>query len=66
MAPSTTHQSPDRMVGSSETAEPAPGLAEHLTLTEAADLLDWLEGHGIEAQEVSLDIAGRLTIRWDV
>jgi hypothetical protein len=40
------------------------GIAEDLTLTEATELLDWLEGHGIRAHEVQLDELGRMTIRW--
>jgi hypothetical protein len=40
------------------------GIAEDLTLAEATELLDWLEGHGIRAQEVQLDETGRMTIRW--
>ena len=40
------------------------GIAEDLTLTEATELLDWLEGHGIRAQEVQLNEVGRMTIRW--
>jgi hypothetical protein len=42
----------------------AGGIAEDLTLTEATELLDWLEGHGIRAQEVQLNELGRMTIRW--
>jgi hypothetical protein len=39
-------------------------VAEHLTVTEASELLDWLEGHGIEPSEVSVDSEGRMTVRW--
>jgi hypothetical protein len=39
-------------------------VAENLTVSEARDLLDWLEGHGIRASEVDTDAAGRITIRW--
>lgn len=38
--------------------------AEHLSLTQAEDLLDWLEGHGIAAQDVQLDAEGRMSVRW--
>lgn len=45
---------------------PAPALhaAERLTITEARDLLDWLEGHGIRAHEVTLESDGTMTVRW--
>ena len=50
-------------------AEPHAGpvreqMAENLTLSEARDLLDWLEAHGIQARAVEADPAGRMTIRW--
>ena len=38
--------------------------AEHLTITEARDLLDWLQGHGIAAHEVKLEADGTMTVRW--
>ena len=69
MTPSSTDQLPYTV-----TSPPVPdvtpdvavtgGIAEDLTLTEATELLDWLEGHGIRAQEVQLDETGRMTIRW--
>jgi hypothetical protein len=40
------------------------GVADDLTLTEATELLDWLEGHGIAAREVHINEAGRMTVRW--
>jgi hypothetical protein len=42
------------------------GLTEagNLTITEARDLLDWLEAHGIRASEVSADPAGKMIVRW--
>ena len=40
------------------------GIGEHLTIAEATELLDWLEGHGIRAKDVSLDTDGLLTVRW--
>jgi len=38
--------------------------AEHLTITEARDLLDWLQGRGIRADEVKLEPDGKMTVRW--
>lgn len=47
-------------------AAPAPPMrtAEHLSIAEARDLLDWLQGQGIRAHEVKLDADGKMTIRW--
>lgn len=47
---------------------PAPAMhaAEHLTIAEARDLLDWLQGHGIRAHEVTLEPDGKMTVRWPV
>ena len=45
-------------------APPATRSAEHLTITQARDLLDWLEGKGIAAQEVTLEADGTMTVRW--
>jgi hypothetical protein len=39
-------------------------VADHLSVSEASELLDWLEGHGIEPREVSIDAEGRMTVRW--
>lgn len=55
--PVAAHDPSDAMTG------PA-GIAENLTLAEATELLDWLEGHGIHATDVCLDADGRLTVRW--
>jgi len=49
-----------------ETPNVSAGLAECLSLTEATELLDWLEGHGIRAEEVQLTDDGKMTIRWGV
>ena len=38
--------------------------ANHLTVTQAGELLDWLEGHGIQAQNVSIEPEGRVSVRW--
>jgi hypothetical protein len=43
---------------------PGPCEATDLTLEEATDLLDWLEGHGVRADEVVLTENGRVTVRW--
>jgi len=52
-------------------SEPAPAppavpmrVAEHLSIAEAGDLLDWLQGQGIRAQEVTLEPDGKMTVRW--
>ena len=52
-------------------SEPAPAppatpmqAAEHLSIAEARDLLDWLEGHGIKSREVTLEADGTMTVRW--
>jgi hypothetical protein len=49
-----------------ETTSVPSGIAENLTLAEATELLDWLEGHGIRAEEVRLTDDGKMTIRWGV
>jgi hypothetical protein len=49
-----------------ETANVSSGIAENLSLTEATELLDWLEGHGIRADEVRMTEDGKMTIRWGV
>jgi hypothetical protein len=38
--------------------------ANNLTLTQAEDLLDWLECHGIAPQDVHVDAEGRMSVRW--
>ena len=38
--------------------------AEHLTITQARDLLDWLQGQGIRAHEVKLEPDGTMTVLW--
>lgn len=47
-------------------ASPAPAMqaAEHLTIAAARDLLDWLQGHGVRASEVTLEPDGTMTVRW--
>ena len=49
-----------------ETMSVPTGVAENLSLTEATELLDWLEGHGIRADEVRMTEDGKMTIRWGV
>jgi hypothetical protein len=55
-------------VAKPDVAEPAPAVtvrsAEHLPIAAARDLLDWLEGHGIRAQEVIVEDDGTMTVRW--
>ena len=43
---------------------PALQEAENLSLQEAADLLDWLEGHKIRPLKVEMTPEGRVTVRW--
>ena len=43
---------------------PALQEAENLSLREAADLLDWLEGHKIRPLKVEMTAEGRVTVRW--
>jgi hypothetical protein len=38
--------------------------AADLSLAEARDLLDWLEGNGLHTLNVELTPAGRMTVRW--
>jgi hypothetical protein len=38
--------------------------AENLSLSEAGDLLDWLENHKIRPLTVELTPEGRITVRW--
>ena len=47
-------------------ASPVPAMqaAEHLTIAEARDLLDWLQGRGVRAHEVKLEPDGTMTVRW--
>lgn len=39
-------------------------VQEHLTFTEASDLLDSLEAHGIESMDVQIEENGEVTVRW--
>jgi hypothetical protein len=39
-------------------------MAEHLTVAEAGELLDWLEGHGIQARDVEIESDGYMSVRW--
>lgn len=47
-------------------APPDPALrsAEHLNLSAARDLLDWLDGHKIRPTDVVLEPDGTMTVRW--
>jgi hypothetical protein len=38
--------------------------AHHLSIHDAEDLLDWLEGQGIHANEVRLDGDGHMSVSW--
>ena len=39
-------------------------IAEGLTIAQATELLDWLEGHNILASDVRLDDTGRMSVAW--
>lgn len=47
-------------------ALPVPTLqaAERLSIAAARDLLDWLDGQGVRAHEVTLESDGTMTVRW--
>ncbi len=47
-----------------ETDYPIDHTAANLSLTEARDLLDWLENHGLEPASLEPHVDGRMTIRW--
>jgi hypothetical protein len=46
------------------TSRPRVEIAQGLTLTEAQELLDWLENQGVKQHEVDLDDDGLITVRW--
>ena len=62
MAPSA-HEPPVREPVPASTP-PAHQVAEHLSISEARDLLDWLQARGVRAEEVKLDPDGTMTVRW--
>ena len=62
MAPSA-HEPPVSKPAPAPTP-PVANVAENLTIAEARDLLDWLEGQGIQAQDVTLGADGKMTVRW--
>jgi hypothetical protein len=39
-------------------------LADHLTVTQAENLLDWLEVHGVHPRDVQIEPDGLMTVRW--
>jgi hypothetical protein len=41
-------------------------VVEHLTVVEAGELLDWLEGHGIQARDVAIEPDGYMSVRWRI
>jgi hypothetical protein len=43
---------------------PPVRAAEHLSITQARDLLDWLQSQGVQANEVKLEADGTVTVRW--
>jgi hypothetical protein len=45
-------------------AAPPMNSADHLSITAARDLLDWLQGQGIQAHEVKLEADGTMTVLW--
>ena len=44
--------------------DPDRRSAEHLTVSQARDLLDWLEAHKIPTTEVLVEADGTMTVRW--
>ena len=44
--------------------ESSSELVEDLTIAQATDLLDWLEGHNIHASDVRLEDSGRMSVAW--
>ena len=38
--------------------------AVDLSLADASELLDWIEGNGLQTLEVEMTPAGRMTVRW--
>jgi hypothetical protein len=50
--------------GSEDPIADSEQVRTDLTLAEATELLDWLEGHGIQAESVELTPAGSVTVRW--
>jgi hypothetical protein len=39
-------------------------MADHLPISRARDLLDWLEVHGIAPEEVRIEDDGTMSVRW--
>lgn len=46
------------------TPEVTSHMADHLPISRARDLLDWLEAHGITPAEVRIENDGTMTVRW--
>jgi len=44
--------------------QPRAHVVKGLTLSDARDLLDWLEAHGIEQFEVDLDDGDMICVSW--
>ncbi len=42
-----------------------PHEVSGLGVEEASELLDWLEGRGVNTSVVEADSSGRLTVRWE-
>jgi hypothetical protein len=72
MIPLSPKFPPVRVTIRPATADSLPGAghspsiheAADLSLSEATELLDWLENHQIDASQVEMDPAGRVTVRW--
>ena len=45
-------------------SRPETRSADHLPISGARDLLDWLEGQGIAAEQVVVEDDGTMTVRW--
>jgi hypothetical protein len=74
MIPLSPNFPPVRVITKPAAADEASGESEagsvheagDLSLSDATDLLDWLENHQIRPSNVEMDSAGRMTVRWVV
>jgi hypothetical protein len=46
------------------TPEVTSHMSNHLPISRARDLLDWLEAHGIAPEEVRIEDDGTMSVRW--
>jgi hypothetical protein len=60
----TTENNPIEMPITEPNTGPIWRNAFELSFTEATNLLDWLEAHGVKRREVMLEKSGMITVRW--